>query len=87
MKASSDNISAPDLIRKMKFFNLYDDGNSDLLVKAIHNEHGYRMIRTNLADQFDIVQNEPEIEIVDVDLSGDRQADPAAQNLQRAPDR
>jgi stage V sporulation protein R len=63
---------SPHLIRKMKFFDLYDDGKSDLLVKAIHNEHGYRTIRTNLADQFDTVQNEPEIEIVDVDLNGDR---------------
>src|SRR3984957_10645622 len=63
---------SPHLIRKMKFFDLYDDGKSDLLVKAIHNEHGYRTIRTNLADQFDIIQNEPEIEIIDVDLNGDR---------------
>ena len=63
---------SPHLIRKMKFFDLYDDGKSDILVKAIHNEHGYRTIRTNLADQFDIIQNEPEIEIVDVDLNGDR---------------
>lgn len=63
---------SPNLIRQMKFFNLYDDGKSDFLVKAIHNERGYRTIRTNLADQFDVVQNEPEIEIVDVDFDGDR---------------
>ena len=63
---------SPELMRKMKFFDLHDDGKSDLLVKAIHNERGYQTIRTKLADQFDVVQNEPEIEVVDVDLDGDR---------------
>jgi stage V sporulation protein R len=62
----------PELIRNMKFFDLYDDGKSDLTVKAIHNERGYRTVRTNLANQFDVVRNEPEIEVVDVDLAGDR---------------
>ena len=33
---------------------------------------GYQRVRTKLADQFDVVQNEPEIEVVDVDLDGDR---------------
>ncbi|HUM09281.1 MAG TPA: SpoVR family protein [Acidocella sp.] len=63
---------SPALMRKMKFFDLHDDGKSDLTVKAIHNERGYRTVRTNLANHFDVVQNEPEIEIVDVDLDGDR---------------
>jgi len=56
----------------MKFFDLHDDSKSDLVVKAIHNERGYHTVRTNLANQFDVVQNEPEIEVVDVDLDGDR---------------
>jgi stage V sporulation protein R len=63
---------SPALIRKMKFFDLRDDSKSDLVVEAIHNERGYRAIRTKLANQFDVVQNEPEIEVVDVDLDGDR---------------
>jgi stage V sporulation protein R len=63
---------SPELMRKMKFFDLHDDGESDLVVKAIHNERGYRAVRTNLANQFDVVQNEPEIEVIDVDLDGDR---------------
>jgi stage V sporulation protein R len=63
---------SPALMRKMKFFDLHDDGKSDLTVKAIHNERGYRTVRTNLANHFDVVQNEPEIEVVDVDLDGDR---------------
>jgi stage V sporulation protein R len=63
---------SPKLIRDMKFFDLADDTKSDLLVKAIHNERGYQTVRTNLANQYDVVQNEPEIEVVDVDLDGDR---------------
>jgi stage V sporulation protein R len=63
---------SPELIRKMKFFDLHDDSKSDLVVKAIHNERGYRAVRSNLANQFDVAQNEPEIEVVDVDLDGDR---------------
>jgi stage V sporulation protein R len=63
---------SPALIRKMKFFDLQDDSKSDLVVRAIHNERGYQAIRTKLANQFDVVQNEPEIEVVDVDLDGDR---------------
>ncbi len=63
---------SPELMRKMKFFDLHDDSQSDLIVKAIHNERGYQTVRTKLADQFDVVQNEPEIEVIDVDLDGDR---------------
>jgi stage V sporulation protein R len=63
---------SPALMRKMKFFDLHDDSQSDLTVKAIHNERGYRTLRTSLANQYDVVQKEPEIEVVDVDLDGDR---------------
>jgi stage V sporulation protein R len=64
---------SPALIRKMKFFDLHDDDSKpEFVVRAIHNERGYRTIRTKLANQFDVVHNEPEIEVVDVDLNGDR---------------
>ena len=63
---------SPAMIRKMKFFDLHDDSESDLVVKAIHNERGYQTVRSKLANQYDVVQNEPEIEVVDVDLDGDR---------------
>jgi stage V sporulation protein R len=63
---------SPALIRKMRLFALHDDGKSDLVVRAIHNERGYQAVRSALARQFDTAQREPEIEIVDVDLDGDR---------------
>jgi len=63
---------SPALIRKLRLFSVFDDGESDLLVNAIHNERGYRTIRSALADTFDVVKQDPEIEIVDVDLDRDR---------------
>jgi stage V sporulation protein R len=63
---------SPALMRKMKFFDLRDDGKSDLVVTAIHNEQGYRTVRSNLANSYDVGQYEPEIEVIDVDLDGDR---------------
>jgi stage V sporulation protein R len=63
---------SPALIRKLRLFSVFDDGESDLLVNAIHNERGHRAIRSAIADSFDVVKQEPEIEIVDVDLDRDR---------------
>jgi stage V sporulation protein R len=64
---------SPALIRKMRLFKLHDDeDSSDLEVSAIHNERGYRAVRKALAKSYDISRMEPDIQIVDVDLSGDR---------------
>ena len=65
---------SPNLMRKMRLFHLSDDPEFDegLLVKAIHDERGYRRIRRELARQYDIGWIDPHIEIVDVDLAGDR---------------
>jgi stage V sporulation protein R len=63
---------SPALIRQLKLFEVHDDSHSDLVVEAIHNERGYRAIRSALADSFDVIKREPELEIVDVELDGDR---------------
>src|SRR3984885_11242427 len=42
-------------------------------VDAIHDERGYRRVRRELARQFDVGFIDPNIEVVDVDLAGDRQ--------------
>ena len=41
-------------------------------VEAIHDERGYRRMRRELARQYDVGFIDPNIEIVDVDLAGDR---------------
>jgi spore cortex formation protein SpoVR/YcgB (stage V sporulation) len=64
---------SPRLIRSWKLFLLGDrEKEENLRVDAIHNERGYREIRRALARQYDIGWQEPDIQIVDVDMVGDR---------------
>jgi spore cortex formation protein SpoVR/YcgB (stage V sporulation) len=64
---------SPRLMRQMRMFHLCDDPSRDgIEVADIHNERGYRRIRRELARQFDVGWIDPNIEVVDVDLAGDR---------------
>lgn len=64
---------SPQLIRKMRLFKIHNDAEApDYLVSAIHNERGYKEVRKTLATSYDIAHQEPDIQIVDVDLAGDR---------------
>jgi len=64
---------SPRLMRHFRMFHLHDDPTeAGILVDAIHNERGYRRIRRELARQYDVGYIDPNIEVVDVDLAGDR---------------
>jgi stage V sporulation protein R len=64
---------SPKLIRDLKLFCVLDDeDDEELEISAIHNEHGYRHIRSVLAKQYDLSIREPNIQIYNVDLRGDR---------------
>lgn len=65
---------SPRLMRRLRLFHLHDDPkeSAGILVSAIHNERGYRRIRSELARQYDVGYIDPNIEVVDVDLAGDR---------------
>jgi stage V sporulation protein R len=65
---------SPRLMRQMRMFHLHDDPaeSAGIKVDAIHNERGYRRIRSELSRQHDIGWIDPNIEVVDVDLAGDR---------------
>ncbi len=65
---------SPRLMRRLRLFHLHDDPNDSagVLVGAIHNERGYRRVRTELARQYDVGFIDANIEVVDVDLAGDR---------------
>ena len=65
---------SPHLIRQMRMFHLRDDpaDTEGIRVSAIHNERGYRQVRQQLARQYDVGWTDPSIEVVDVDLAGDR---------------
>ena len=64
---------SPAVIRKFKIFQIADDSSKpSLRVEAIHDELGYRRVRSALSKQYDLSRREPDIQVVDVDLTGDR---------------
>ena len=64
---------SPKVIRDFKMIALRDDeGVPYFEVTAIHDEAGYRDIRAALAREYECARQDPEIEITDVDLLGDR---------------
>ncbi len=65
---------SPNLIRQQRLFTLTDDANDrHYTVTAIHDEMGYRRVRETLAESYDIGAIEPDIQIIDVDLRGNRE--------------
>lgn len=64
---------SPRLIRRFRLFHVRDDVRRPALsVQRIHDERGYREIRRTLARQYDVAWADPDIQITDVDLAGDR---------------
>lgn len=64
---------SPALIRKWRFFVLGDAADQPhCQVASIHNERGYDKIRAALAHSYELGANRPDIQVVDVDLLGDR---------------
>src|ERR1700759_4079488 len=65
---------SPRLMRQMRMFHLHDDPEitAGIRVDAIHDARGYRRIRRELARQYCVGYIDPNIEVVDVDLAGDR---------------
>jgi spore cortex formation protein SpoVR/YcgB (stage V sporulation) len=65
---------SPRLMRRFRMFHLHDDPEEKegIRVDAIHDERGYRRLRRELARQYDVGFIDANIEVVDVDLAGDR---------------
>jgi len=64
---------SPHLMRKLKLFHVRDDSAQPVMrVDAIHDEGGYRRLRRALAQQYDPAWTDADIQVVDVDLGGDR---------------
>jgi spore cortex formation protein SpoVR/YcgB (stage V sporulation) len=64
---------SPHLIRQWRMFHLVDDPEEpELRIDAIHDERGYRRVRRALARSYDVAWTDPDIQVVDVDLTGDR---------------
>lgn len=64
---------SPKVMRDLKLFSLEDkDDDYMYTISAIHDDTGYKHVRTALADQYDITTVEPDIQVYDVDRWGDR---------------
>ena len=64
---------SPRLIREFKLFSLFDDNERDYIeIDAIHDERGYKAIRNKLSEQYNLSIQEPNIQVHDADVRGDR---------------
>lgn len=64
---------SPKVMRDFKFFHLVDDPKVDnLVISNIHDDSGYRNLREALSQQYNLSMNEPNIQVVNVNLTGDR---------------
>ena len=64
---------SPRLMREMRLFAVTDDEHeSELEVSAIHDEDGYRHLRQALAEQHNLSNLDPDIQVWSVNTRGDR---------------
>jgi spore cortex formation protein SpoVR/YcgB (stage V sporulation) len=64
---------SPKVMRDFRLFTVMDDDRNNFLeIAAIHDEAGYRAIRQQLSAQYNLSNLEPNIQVYDVDLRGDR---------------
>jgi len=77
---------SPKLIRDFHFFSVLDDDHSDkLMISAIHNEDGYRHIRSQLTEQYNMGSREPDIQVWSVNVTTDRALTLRHPQFQRRP--
>jgi spore cortex formation protein SpoVR/YcgB (stage V sporulation) len=66
-------VLSPKVIRDLRLFGIVDDDReAEIEVAAIHDPGGYRRVRELLASQYNLGDREPNIQIVDADVKGDR---------------
>ena len=64
---------SPKLMRELRLFAICDDEKqSEYEVSAIHDDAGYRRVREALSHQYDLGSREPNIQVWNVNLRGDR---------------
>jgi stage V sporulation protein R len=64
---------SPKLMRDFRLFSIVDDATQkELEVSAIHDDTGYRRVRESLSRQHDLNWREPNIQVWNVNLRGDR---------------
>ncbi|MBN0988823.1 SpoVR family protein [Amphritea pacifica] len=64
---------SPHMIRELKLFTITDNSAlSTLQISAIHDDEGYQKVRESLAASYNIGNREPNIQIYNVNIRGDR---------------
>ncbi|MEY4753540.1 MAG: hypothetical protein RJA44_1215 [Pseudomonadota bacterium] len=64
---------SPKLMRDLRLFAIVDDERkTEIEVSAIHDASGYRRVREALSHQYDLGSREPNIQVWNVNLRGDR---------------
>lgn len=64
---------SPKVMRDLKLFSLLDDDkNKEMEITAIHDDSGYQYIRQALSEQYNLGSIEPNIQVYNVDVKGDR---------------
>jgi spore cortex formation protein SpoVR/YcgB (stage V sporulation) len=68
-----EQFLSPKVIRDLALFNVLDNEHqTELEISDIHDEAGYRAIRSLLASQYNLSNREPNIQVQKVDIKGDR---------------
>jgi stage V sporulation protein R len=77
---------SPKVMRDFRLFAVLDDDReNNLQVSAIHDDSGYRRVREILSEQYNLGSREPNIQVWNVDLRGDRSLTLRHQQHQRRP--
>jgi stage V sporulation protein R len=77
---------SPKLIREFHFFAVLDDDhNEKLAISAIHDDLGYRYVRQQLAEQYNLGNREPNIQVWSVNTRDDRALTLRHTQFQRRP--
>jgi len=64
---------SPHMIRELKLFTITDDASKpSLKVTSIHDDPGYQQVREDLAASYNIGNREPNIQVYNVNVRGDR---------------
>lgn len=77
---------SPKVMRDLKLFCILDDDQSATIdVAAIHDHSGYAAVREALSAQYNLGNKEPNIQVYDVDIRGDRSLTLHHEQFQRQP--
>lgn len=77
---------SPKLIREFHFFAVLDDDQEEKLkISAIHDDSGYRYVRQQLANQYNLGNREPNIQVWSVNTRDDRALTLRYTQFQRRP--